>query len=426
MGERAGRDAARTRLNCNRRARGKQPVRECTFIAYPCKLSALQLASTFVSGMPRSEPELVVTENDSPHVHAAFRGDWVQGQACESFDTFRQRLQGRQLTQLTIDGAQLGQWDSILMAFLLQCFNYCREAGIEFQAQGLPPGAQRLLDVATAVPPHTTDESAGKSRWSALDPGELWRSITGSLSESLGFIGEMALALGRLALGRANTRMVDFRHFCYQAGPDAFAIISLTSVLVGMILGYLGAAQLRQFGAEIYVADLVVIGMLREMGVLMTAVVMAGRTGAAYAAQLGTMQTNEEIDAITTMGVSPMEFLVLPRLLALVVIMPLLTVYANLLGMIGGGLVAAGMGVAPAQYIEQGQGALSLTHLWVGVFKSVVFALLIAVAGCRAGINSGRSSAAVGEAATAAVVTAIVYLIISDAAINILFQQLGI
>jgi phospholipid/cholesterol/gamma-HCH transport system permease protein len=168
------------------------------------------------------------------------------------------------------------------------------------------------------------------------------------------------------------------------------------------------------------------IGILREMGVLMTAVVMAGRTGAAYAAQLGTMQTNQEIDAITTMGVSPVEFLVIPRMLALLLVMPLLTLYANLLGIVGGGVVAGGMGISPLQYISQTENALAINHLAVGLVKSLVFAVLIAVAGCRAGINSGRSSAAVGDAATAAVVTAIVYLIVADAGINILCQQLRI
>jgi phospholipid/cholesterol/gamma-HCH transport system permease protein len=174
------------------------------------------------------------------------------------------------------------------------------------------------------------------------------------------------------------------------------------------------------------VADLVVIGMLREMGVLMTAIVMAGRTGAAYAAQLGTMQTNEEIDAITTMGISPVEFLVVPRILALVTVMPLLTVYANLLGVIGGGIVAGGMGITPLMYIAEGESSLHFDHLFVGLVKSVVFAILIAVAGCRSGINCGRSSAAVGQAATEAVVTALVYLIVADAAINIICQQVGI
>jgi phospholipid/cholesterol/gamma-HCH transport system permease protein len=193
-----------------------------------------------------------------------------------------------------------------------------------------------------------------------------------------------------------------------------------------MILAYLGAVQLAQFGAQVYVADLVVVGTLREMGVLMTAIVMAGRTGAAYAAQLGTMQTNDEIDAIITMGISPIEFLVIPRILALVLVMPLLTIYADILGILGGGIVAGGMGIDPLQYAHQAGGVLSGVHILVGLTKSIVFAILIAVAGCRAGINSGRSSAAVGQAATQAVVTSIVYLIIADAAINIIFQQIGL
>jgi phospholipid/cholesterol/gamma-HCH transport system permease protein len=138
------------------------------------------------------------------------------------------------------------------------------------------------------------------------------------------------------------------------------------------------------------------------------------------------MQTNEEIDAIITMGISPIEFLVLPRMLALIAVMPLLTLYADLLGIVGGGIVAGGMGISPIQYITQSEGALTFTHLAVGLIKSLVFAILIAVAGCRSGINSGRSSAAVGQAATEAVVTAIVYLIVADAAINIVFQQVGI
>jgi phospholipid/cholesterol/gamma-HCH transport system permease protein len=193
-----------------------------------------------------------------------------------------------------------------------------------------------------------------------------------------------------------------------------------------MILAYLGAAQLQQFGAAIYVADLVAIGMLREMAALMTAVVMSGRTGAAYAAQLSTMQTNEEIDAIRTLGIDPIEYLVVPRVIGLVLMMPLLVIFANALGILGGAIVAGGMGVTPLQYFNQLALSLSFTHFGVGMVKALVFALLIAIAGCRAGISSGRSSAAVGQATTEAVVTSVVYLIIADAAINILCQQLGI
>ncbi len=353
-------------------------------------------------------------------------GDWLQGQETADFTELRTELARTGASTLIADGATLGEWDSLLMAFLLQCHDFCSEEGIEFSTREMPESAQRLLAVATAVPPQKPAKEAPAPWFKSIHPVQILHDLIDDLRESLAFVGEITLAAARLVAGKANTRFTDFRTFVYQAGPDAFAIISLTSVLVGMILAYLGAVQLQQFGAEIYVADLVVIGMLREMGVLMTAVVMAGRTGAAYAAQLGTMQTNEEIDAIVTMGISPVEFLVMPRMLALVVVMPLLTIYADLLGMIGGGIVAGGMGITPLQYIKESQNAISLTHISVGLIKSVVFALLIAVAGCRSGINSGRSSAAVGQAATEAVVTAIVYLIIADAGINILFQQVGI
>lgn len=368
--------------------------------------------------------ELLTRDRDSAVLMIS--GDWVQGNAHRDFQALKEDLCSIVAPALIVDGEALGQWDSVLMAFLLQCYNQCRDDGIAFSTRNVPANVNQLLDVASAVPAHDAGQTATRTWYDRFNPGNLMRQIRDVTVESLAFIGELFVALARLVTGRASTRFSDFSSFCYQAGPDAFAIISLTSILVGMILAYLGAVQLQQFGAEIYVADLVVIGMLREMGVLMTAVVMAGRTGAAYAAQLGTMQTNEEIDAITTMGISPMEFLVVPRVLALVVMMPLLTLYANVLGMIGGGIVAGGMGITPLMYIAQGEGAVALSHLSVGLIKSVVFGMLIAVAGCRSGINSGRSSAAVGQAATEAVVTAVVYLIIADAAINIIFQQLDI
>jgi phospholipid/cholesterol/gamma-HCH transport system permease protein len=354
-----------------------------------------------------------------------FHGAWVQGSKKQDFSALSKELQVRAPTRLTVDGAALEGWDSMLLAFLFQCDNYCREEGIAFDTQALPAGAQKLLALATAVVPHQ-QPAQPRDHWLAgLSLSGLAGKIGDLIKESLEFTGEVTIALGRLVAGKSNTRFEDFRHFCYQAGPSALGIISLTSVLVGMILAYLGAVQLQQFGAEVYVADLVTIGVLREMGVLMTAVVMAGRTGAAYAAQLGTMQTNQEIDAITTLGISPIEFLVVPRVLALMVTMPLLTLYADVLGIVGGGIVAGGMGITPLQYISQAEQALGLHHLAVGLIKSLVFAVLIAVAGCRAGINAGRSSAAVGQAATEAVVTAVVYLIVADAGLNILFQAIG-
>lgn len=367
-----------------------------------------------------------LTSIDREACELRLSGDWAEGLGSADFNKLKAGLASHDPHHLLVDGSKLGRWDSILVSFLLQCYNHCRERKIQFDTQNMPAGVTKLLAVATAVDTYEAPEEPRQSWLASFHPAQLLGSAKASLTENFGFIGALATALLRLLSGKATTRFSDFRNFCYQAGPNAFGIISLTSVLVGMILAYLGAVQLQQFGAEIYVANLVMIGMLREMGVLMTAVVMAGRTGAAYAAQLGTMQTNEEIDAITTMGISPVEFLIVPRVLALVVIMPLLTIYANLLGIVGGGIVAGGMGISPLQYISQSESAISLTHIMVGLLKSVVFAVLIAVAGCRAGINSGRSSAAVGQAATAAVVTAIVYLIVADAAINIFFQQLGI
>jgi phospholipid/cholesterol/gamma-HCH transport system permease protein len=354
----------------------------------------------------------------------SLQGDWVQGLAATDFAPLRDKLMTLAPRQLVLDGSELGRWDSVLMALLLQLHDYCRDQGIDYRSRAMPASVDRLLEVATAVPAREAQASPAGGFWQSFHPGQQIAELLADLRESLAFLGDMILALGRLLTGRARTRFSDYRLFCFQSGPDAFAIISLTSVLVGMILAYLGAVQLAQFGAQIYVADLVVIGMLREMGALMTAVVMAGRTGAAYAAQLGTMQTNEEIDAIRTLGISPMDFLVLPRMLALVTVMPLLTIYANVLGVMGGGLIAGGMGISPLAYLNEGASVLQSNHLMAGLIKSLVFAVLIAVAGCRSGINSGRSSAAVGEAATEAVVTAIVYLIVADAAINILFQQL--
>ena len=351
-------------------------------------------------------------------------GAWVQGSNVQDFAAVSQELQEGAHANLMVDGAALDGWDSTLMAFMLQCYNYCSEQRIGFDTRDLPTGAQKLLTLATAVAPHKQTESPQEHWLAGLSPRRLAGQAGEVIRESLAFTGEITIALGRLVTGKSNTRFEDFRHFCYQAGPCALGIISLTSVLVGMILAYLGAVQLQQFGAEVYVANLVTIGVLREMGVLMTAVVMAGRTGAAYAAQLGTMQTNEEIDAITTLGISPIEFLVVPRMLALVVAMPLLTLYADILGIVGGGIVAGGMGISPLQYISQTEQALAVHHLAVGLIKSVIFAVLIAVAGCRAGINAGRSSAAVGQAATEAVVTAVVYLIVADAGLNILFQAI--
>jgi len=328
----------------------------------------------------------------------------------------------------TADVGGVSAWDTRLTALLLQLHRQVvrGSAGDGLQLIGAPDAQQRLFDLATAVPLQSQVAPQARRPWSRERVYGFLHDVGGGLIDSLAFLGGALRALGRTLLGRGAMRRRELLEAAFRAGPDALGIITLTSILVGMILAYLGAAQLQQFGAAIYVADLVTIGMLREMGALMTAVVMAGRTGAAYAAQLSTMQGAEEIDAIRTLGIDPTEYLVVPRMLALVAMMPLLVIFADALGIVGGALVAGGMGVTPLQYLTQFERAFALSHFLVGMAKSVVFALLIAIAGCRAGMGAGRSSAAVGEATTNAVVTAVVYLIIADAAINILCQQLSL
>ncbi len=329
---------------------------------------------------------------------------------------------------LSIDANDVIDWDSSLVNFALQAHLHAVTHGYRLEL-ALPNGAQALLTLALSVPAQA-QVSNTSSKWAqfkhALSPIHRSEQLGDEVQSFLEFIGGFIAAMAQAMVGKARLRSVDILRFCYQAGPNALPIIGLTSLLVGMILGYLGAVQLQEFGAGIYVANLVTVGMLREMGPLMTAVIMAGRTGAAYAAQLGTMQVNEEVDAIEILGISPMQFLVLPRVIGIVIMLPLLVVYANVLGIFGGAIVATSLGITPLQYVTQASSSLALDHISVGLFKGLIFAVLIGIAGCRAGMRSGRNSEGVGRATTNAVVTGLVYLIVADAGINIICQILDI
>ncbi len=328
---------------------------------------------------------------------------------------------------MAFDTAGLADWDSGLLTFLLQVIAAARDCGVEVDREGLPEGVRRLLALATAVP------QRGDTGGSAKRPSVLGRIGAAALESArettamLAFLGEVSLAFVRLLERRARYRRSDLLLVLQEVGAQALPIVSLISFLVGVILAYVGAVQLRQFGAQIYVADLVGIGMTREMGAMMAAVIMAGRTGAAFAAQLGTMQVNEEIDALTTLGISPIEFLVLPRILALAIMMPLLCLYADLLGLLGGMAVGVGMlDLGVVEYYVRTAGAISIADCVAGLIKASVFGVLVAVAGCLRGIQCGRSSAAVGAATTSAVVTGIVLIIVSDALTTVLFDLLGL
>ena len=243
--------------------------------------------------------------------------------------------------------------------------------------------------------------------------------------DALTFLGETVLALVALVRGRARFRRVDLLHAFEASGVAALGIVALINFLIGAVLAFVGAVQLVQFGATIYVADLVAIGVARELGALMTGIVMSGRTGASFAAVLGTMTVNEEVDALRTMGLKPVEFLVLPRVLATALMMPALVAYADLLGLLGGAFVAvAVLDLGTVEYVRQTQNALALRHVLIGLGKSVVFGGIVALAGCYYGIRCGRSAAAVGEAATKAVVMGILLVVVADAVFTVVFHVL--
>jgi len=353
-------------------------------------------------------------------------GAWRIGEALPSPDVARQAIsQTPGARRLAFDTQGVTAWDSRLLAFAGQIITEGTARQLTIDRSGLPAGVRQLLDLAAAVPARQ-DTGAG------VGPSWLARFGLGGIAFAqnaiamLAFLGEAALSVLMLLRGKARVRRIDFLQFLQDCGAQALPIVTLISFLVGVILAYVGAIQLRQFGAQIYVADLVGIAMTREMGAMMTAIIMAGRTGAAFAAQLGTMQVNEEIDALTTFGMPPMQFLVLPRLLALALMMPLLTLYADLLGILGGATVGLGLlQLGGVQYYLRTAAAVDLHDLSAGLIKSIVFGILVAIAGCLRGMECGRSSAAVGRAATAAVVTGIVSIIVSDALLTVVFDLLG-
>lgn len=367
----------------------------------------------------------VIRKEDTLEV--AIAGDWVLDAMTPALETVLTQLDGTDIKRIVFSTEALGRWDSLLMTELIRLVDYGAKQGIEVDTSTLPEGIQGLLSLVYAVP-----ERAGARRQETSIP---WLEVIGKGgiriykdSQALVFfIGETALSVFALTRGKARFRWVDLWQYIQDCGPSALPIVSLISLLVGLILAFVGAVQLALFGAQIYIADLVGLGMTREMGGLMAAIIMSGRTGAAYAAQLGTMQVNSEIDALKTMGFEPMEFLVLPRILALILIMPLLCLYADLMGIVGGALVTVSFfDVSLVEYLHRTANAIHLIDFSVGIVKCAVFGMLIALSGCMRGMQCGRSASAVGDAATSAVVTGIVFIVIADSLMTVMCNRLGI
>jgi len=355
-------------------------------------------------------------------------GAWRLRGGMTSDAAVQQELQrSPQPARVAFEVQNLTRWDSSILTFLTNVSELCRQHNIAMDRGGLPAGVRRLLELAEAVP-----EKKGARQEEVETPllERIGNSAIGagnSLGEMLKFLGNMSVTFVRLLRMNVRFRAVDLFLLIQQCGAQALPIVTLISFLVGVILAFVGAVQLKQFGAQIYVADLVGIAMVREMGAMMTGIIMAGRTGAAFAAQLGTMKVTQELDAFTTMGFSPLEFLVLPRVIALVLMMPLLCLYSDFVGILGGAAIGVGMlDLSWTTYFRETTNAINLTGLFGGVFKSSVYGVLIALSGCLRGIQCGSSSSAVGDAATSAVVTGIVAIVTACGIFAVVFYVLGI
>ena len=355
-------------------------------------------------------------------------GNWRQGPTVPGMEQIQQALDEKPASKsLEFDTTGLTGWDSRFVAFVSQCAGLVGGRDIELRYDGLPEGVRRLLRLAQAAPKkvdaHRTLAKVPFFRSVGERTIQGWEGILGFFT----FLGENLIALLNLLRGRAQFRWADAFLVMEQTGPQALGIVAMINFLVGLILAFVGAIELERFGASIYVADLVSIATVREMGCIMTGIILCGRTGAAFAAQLGTMKVNEEINALQTFGFSPSEFLVLPRMVALVLMMPFLCIFADLISIAGGYLVSVSMlDISSTEYINRTIQAIELKSFLLGIFKGTFFGFLVAYTGCLRGMQSGQTAAAVGQATTRAVVSGITAIVASDGIFAVLCSALRI
>ena len=354
-------------------------------------------------------------------------GDWhiSTGLLSES-EVASQLTSHPDVDQINFSVAQELKWDSGLIAFLLRLIKECEQKKIRVAREGLPREAQKLVALALKEPEKTLSPQKQKKTFFE-EIGEKTLQVDDSLRQALDFFGDIAVSLSRLMMGKSYFRWDDFMLLVKRCGVDTLLLVSLISLLVGMILAFVASIQLKMFGAQIYIADIVGIAMVRVLSAVMTGIIVSGRIGASFAAELGMMEANEEVDALKTLGVSPFEFLVIPRVLALVFMMPILTIYADLMAILGGFLISIWMfHLNSLDYLNHPQLAVKLSYVWIGLIHSFVFGVIIAIAGCLRGIQCKRDSAGVGNATTSAVVTAITGIVIATAIITFICQVLGV
>lgn len=326
--------------------------------------------------------------------------------------------------RVRVEGRDISNWDSALPLFVGQAMRGAESIHAQFETASLPHGVDELIHQLAVRPALKPEHAALPDLFTAV--GEFTTGLWRELRDIARLVGECVFSIGRFVRGQAQFRWRDCLVEMQLCGAMALPIVGLISFLVGIILAYQGAVQLRAFGADIYVADMVGVAVVREMGALMAGIVLAGRTGAAFAATLGNMKANEEIDALETLGVSPVDFLVMPRMAALFLMMPLLALYSNVVGILGGLVISAAILDIPASlYWAETKTIVDLSDLFVGLIKAGVFGVLIGLSGCLRGLQAERSAAGVGAAATSAVVTSILLIIVLDAVFAVFFNILG-
>jgi phospholipid/cholesterol/gamma-HCH transport system permease protein len=375
-----------------------------------------------------SIPNLAAVRTSPGVLLARVSGNWREGPTLPNVEVVRETLSKEpSVKSMEFDTAGLTGWDSRFVAFISQCAGVVRGRNIEIRYDGLPEGARRLLRLAHAVPEKVDAHRAVVKASFFRSVGERtiqgWDGILGLFT----FLGQNLIALMNLFRGRAQFRWADAFQVMEQTGPQALGIVAMINFLVGLILAFVGALELERFGASIYVADLVGIATVREMGCIMTGIILCGRTGAAFAAQLGTMKVNEEINALQTFGISPIEFLALPRMVALILMMPFLCVFADLISIAGGYCVSVSMlDITSTEYFSRTIQAIQLKSFLLGIVKGTFFGFLVAYTGCLRGMQSGHTAAAVGQATTRAVVSGISAIIASDGIFAVLCNALRI
>lgn len=370
-------------------------------------------------------PSLTIENENANETVFLFGGEWVLQTPLKNKESYLENLSKSK--NIVLNAENISLWDSSFIAFALDIMLRCKAAGISCRLINFPNGAEKLLTLATTIPETKTHQSEEQPDSIAYAVGLKTLNCYASIKRSFSFIRECSLAFSRLINNKAVMQKQDFLTSLQEAGVSALPIVSLISFMVGLILAFVGAIQLKMFGAQIFVAALVAIAMSRVMGAIMTGILMAGRTGASYAAVLGAMQANEEIDAFETLGVSPYDFLVLPRLLAMFLMMPLLTVYADLMSILGGAFVGVFMlDLTPVEYFNMTLKSLSVKNIVIGLIHSTVFGVIVALSGCYFGMKSGRNASAVGNATTASVVYSIVWIIVATAVITYICSVMGV